>query len=156
MAPAAPQFPTGTSSRLDADLGHSHPSLLSAAQETLPCTMARRCCVSLVPARSVLHCPCAHVDEGRSRLGLPQAGGSRFAKGLSLVKRHKFLGMEAETAAQTVPLPGMSGWSHCKPREITAPSQLGNHYLSFWRERQLRYYHRTSGTIYLLQKDQEK
>lgn len=96
------------------------------------------------------------MDQGRSQQGLPQAGGSRFAKWLSLAKRPKFLGTETETAAQTVLLPGMSGWSHCKPREIAAPSQLGNHYLSFWLERQLRYYHVTSGTTSLLQKDQEK
>lgn len=85
-----------------------------------------------------------------------QAGGCRFAKRLSLAKRHKFLGTESEMAAQKVPLPGMSGWSHCKLREITAPSQLGNHYRSFWWERQLRYYHVTSRTISLLQKDQLK
>lgn len=93
----------------------------------------------------------------RPSLPLCSRGPGLFPAGLALwAKRPKFLGMETETAPQTVPLPGMSGWSHHKPREITAPSQLGNHYLSFWRERQLRYYHITSGTISLLQKDQEK
>lgn len=112
--------------------------------------MASDCCVTLVPAKSVLHRPCPHVGQGRSPLGLPQAGGSSFAKRLSLAKRPRFLGTETETAAQTVLLPGMSRWSHHKLRETTAPSQLGNHYLSFWCERKLRFYHITSGTIYLL------
>lgn len=97
----------------------SIPSL--AAQDTLPCIVASRCCVRLVPARSVFHCPCAHVDQGCSQLGLPQAGGSRFAKGLSLAKRPTFLGTETATAAQTVRLPGMRGWVTTSCRKSQLP-----------------------------------
>lgn len=76
----------------------------------------------LSPSKVHPSLPLRSRGPGPFPTGLGLAGGSRFAKRLSLAKRPKFLGTETETAAQTVPLPGKSRWSHHKLRETTAPS----------------------------------
>lgn len=84
VAPAAPQFPAGTSSRLGAELGHSHPPLLSAAQETPPRTLASHRCVCLVPFKG-----CS------GKVACHQAPSTHSAGGIFVLSEIRQLGTES-------------------------------------------------------------